>query len=168
MQKPYWNPYLAGTGLGLVLLLSYLVLGTGLGASGALTRVAAATAHAIAPAAVENNAYLSGYFTDGGPFANYLVPMLLGVLIGGGLSALAARRTGITIERGPTASVSRRVFWALVGGALIGIGARMAGGCTSGLALSGGAMLQIGAFTFIGATFAAGFAFAPLVKKEWR
>ncbi|MFO1077076.1 MAG: YeeE/YedE thiosulfate transporter family protein [Planctomycetota bacterium] len=168
MQKPYWNPYLAGIGLGLVLLLSYLVLGTGLGASGALTRIAATTAHAVAPSAVEHNTYLAGYFEGGGPLANYVVPMLVGVLIGGFLSAVAARRTGVVVERGPTSSVTRRVAWALVGGALIGVGARLAGGCTSGLALSGGAMLQIGAFVFIGATFAAGFAFAPLVKKEWQ
>ena len=58
MPRPFWNPYLAGTGLGLVLLFAYVVLGTGLGASGAITRVAVAAAHGVAPTAVANDAYL--------------------------------------------------------------------------------------------------------------
>jgi hypothetical protein len=34
--------------------------------------------------------------------------------------------------------------------------------------LSGGAMLQLGSFVFTGACFAAAFAMAPLVRREWR
>jgi hypothetical protein len=168
MQKPYWNPYLAGVGLGLVLLLAYVVLGTGLGASGGITRLAAAAAHTVAPAAVEQNDYLGGWFTDGSPITHYLVTMLGGTLLGGFLSAFAAGRTGLTIERGPTASAGLRLVLALLGGALAGLGARFALGCTSGQALSGGAMLQTGSFVFTGACFAAAFAVAPLVRKEWR
>ena len=37
----YWNPYMAGVLLGLVLLASYLLAGRGLGASGAFSSVAA-------------------------------------------------------------------------------------------------------------------------------
>ena len=37
--KPYMNPYLAGTLLGIVLFLAYLITGTGLGASGGLNRL---------------------------------------------------------------------------------------------------------------------------------
>lgn len=168
MQKPYWNPYAAGVGLGLTLLLSYVVLGTGLGASGGITRIAATAAHAVAPAAVEHNSYLNGYFEGGNPLAYYLVTMLVGTLIGGFLSAYSARRTGLTIERGPAAKPGLRLALALVGGAFAGLGARFALGCTSGQALSGGAMLQTGSFVFTGATFAAAFAIAPLVRQEWR
>jgi len=168
MQKPYWNPYVAGIGLGLTLLVSYVVLGTGLGASGGITRLAASAAHAVAPTAVEQNAYLGGYFDDGSPLAYYLVTMLAGTLLGGFLSAFATGRTGFTIERGPTAKPGVRLLFALFGGGLVGLGARFALGCTSGQALSGGAMLQTGSFVFTGATFAAAFALAPLVKKEWR
>jgi uncharacterized membrane protein YedE/YeeE len=73
-----------------------------------------------------------------------------------------------SVERGPRASVGLRLAYALLGGAIAGLGARFAQGCTSGLALSGGALLQAGSFVFTAATFAAGFAFAPLVRKEWR
>ena len=166
--RPYWNPYLAGIGLGLVLLFAYVVLGTGLGASGGITRIAASAAHTVAPAAIERSDYLGGYFADGSPLAHYLVLMLVGTLLGGFLSAAAAGRVRPGVERGPTASVGLRLTLALLGGGLAGLGARFAQGCTSGQALSGGAMLQTGSFVFTGACFAAAFALAPLVKKEWR
>ena len=168
MTRPFWNPYAAGVGLGLTLLLSYVVLGTGLGASGGITRIAASAAHAVAPAAVEANPYLGGYFASGSPLAYYLVTMLAGTLVGGFVSAFAAGRVQIGVERGPTASPGLRLVLALLGGALAGLGARFANGCTSGQALSGGAMLQTGSFVFTGACFAAAFALAPLVKKEWQ
>lgn len=168
MPRPFWNPYVAGIGLGLTLLLSYVVLGTGLGASGGIARIAATAAHAVAPTAVESNDYLRDWFADGRPLAYYLVTMFAGVLLGGFASAFAARRVAIGVERGPTASSSLRLVFALFGGGLAGLGARFALGCTSGQALSGGAMLQTGSFVFTGACFAAAFAFAPLVRKEWR
>ncbi|MBX3463591.1 MAG: YeeE/YedE family protein [Planctomycetes bacterium] len=168
MAKPYWNPYAAGIGLGLTLLLAYVVLGTGLGASGAITRLSVAAAHAVAPAAVERDAILGPYVAAGSPLVHYLVTMFAGTLVGGFLSAFAAGRTRLTIERGPTAGPGLRLALALAGGALAGLGARFALGCTSGQALSGGAMLQTGSFVFTGACFAAAFAVAPLVRKEWR
>jgi uncharacterized membrane protein YedE/YeeE len=169
MPRPYWNPYAAGAGLGLVLLFSYLVLGTGLGASGAITRVAVAAAHGVAPTVVEQHAYLGAYYSDGrGPLAYYLVAMFAGTLVGGLLSAFAARRIVLGVERGPTAPASLRLGLALAGGVLAGLGARLASGCTSGQALSGGALLQTGSFVFTATCFAAAFAVAPLVRREWR
>jgi uncharacterized membrane protein YedE/YeeE len=166
--QPFWNPYLAGIGLGLTLLLAYVVLGTGLGASGGITRLAASAAHTVAPTAVEQSPYLAGYFADGSPLAHYLVPMLAGTLLGGFVSAAAVGRLRAGVERGPRARVALRLALALGGGVLAGLGARFASGGTSGQALSGGAMLQTGSFVFTGACFAAAFALAPLVKKEWR
>jgi uncharacterized membrane protein YedE/YeeE len=166
--KPFWNPYLAGAGLGLTLLLSYVVLGTGLGASGAIARIAAVSMHAASPEAVEANPVMGPWFEDGNPLRHYLVAMLVGSLFGGFLSSLAAGRAGIVVERGPRATASSRLIAALFGGALVGIGARLSLGCTSGLALSGGALLQAGSFVFVGATFAAAFAVAPFLRRLWR
>lgn len=166
--RPFWNPYLAGAGLGLTLALSYVVLGTGLGASGALARIAAVSAHAVAPAAVERNTTMGPWFEGGAPLHYYLVAMFVGTLVGGALSAFAAGRTACAIERGPRASRSARLLTAVVGGVFVGFGSRLSLGCTSGLALSGGALLQLGSFVFVGATFAVGFAAAPLVRRIWR
>ena len=94
--------------------------------------------------------------------------MFAGVLAGGFLSAANARRVVPQIERGDKFHALPRLWLALGGGVLAGIGARMAGGCTSGQALSGGALLQVGSLVFTGATFAAAFAVAPLVRRQWR
>jgi uncharacterized protein len=50
----------------------------------------------------------------------------------------------------------------------MGGGAVLARGCTSGLALTGGALLAAGSWLFMFAAFAAGYLVAPLVKKAWR
>jgi hypothetical protein len=47
--KPYWNPYVAGALLGLVLLATFLVAGQGLGASAFPKRTLALAAHEVAP-----------------------------------------------------------------------------------------------------------------------
>lgn len=165
--QPYWNPYVAGVGLGLTLLLAFVVLGAGLGASGSLARVAAEGAHALAPRAVESNGYLGAWFADGSALANYLVFLSIGTLLGGFASALFARRVRATVERGPRIAPRARLVFALAGGLLAGFAARMAGGCTSGQALSGGALLLAGSWAFLVAVFAGGFLVAPLVRKEW-
>ncbi len=166
--RPFWNPYVAGFGLGLTLLLSFVVLGTGLGASGANARLAAAAAHAIDPIAVETNGYLGPWFAEGSPLANYLVFMTLGALLGGFLSAAFAGRVRGAVERGRDGSIALRLAFALLGGALVGFASRLAGGCTSGQALTGGALLLPGSWAFLGAVFAAGFLVAPLFSRVWR
>ena len=163
----FWNPYVAGFGLGLTLLASFVTLGTGLGASGFIARAAAQGAHEVAPKAVEGNGYLGAWFADGPALRHYLVFMGLGVLVGGFLSARAARRAQFAVERGPTAGVRGRLWLALVGGVLAGFASRMAGGCTSGQALTGGALLLDGSWAFMFAVFAGGYGAAWFVRKEW-
>ena len=63
--SPYWSPYLAGFGLGLTLLFSYWLLGTGLGASGGLVRISAWLQHLAAPLHVESSPYFGRWFGDG-------------------------------------------------------------------------------------------------------
>lgn len=163
----YWNPYLAGVGLGVTLIASYVVLGAGLGASATVARAAAEVAHTVAPAAVEGNAYMGGWFGEGSPLRHYLVFMTLGVALGGLLSARAARRVQLGVERGPTASRGLRLGLALAGGLLVGFASRLGAGCTSGQALSGGAMLLSGSWAFMIAIFAGAFGAAAFVRKEW-
>ena len=73
----------------------------------------------------------------------------------------------ITADKGPRISNRFRYVLALAGGILTGIGARLARGCTSGLALSGGAVLSVGAFVFMMSVFAAGFIGAYFMRRCW-
>ena len=166
--KPYSNPYLAGAGLGLVLLSAFVIMGRGLGASGAFASSAAAVAAVAAPKSASANDYFARYLTaSGSPRIDWLVVELIGVVIGGFVSALLAGRLRREIEKGPRISDGARLRLAFIGGAVMGVGAVLARGCTSGQALTGGALLSVGSWIFIGAAFAAAYAAAPLLRKAW-
>jgi len=162
----YMNPYLAGVFLGLVLLASFLVLGAGLGASGGIARLAASMEGTLAP----QHTLESTYFGKWGPnFMNYyLVYMLLGILLGGLLSAASAGRIQFMVERGETFPAKHRLIYALGGGVLVGFASRLAQGCTSGQALTGGALLLNGSLVFMVSLFASGYAAAWLFRGQWR
>jgi uncharacterized protein len=164
--KPYMNPYLAGVLLGLVLLVSFLTLGVGLGASAGIARVGAFAQAGLMPEHVAESAYFGAWGKD--PLRYYLVFMFMGTLLGGLVSAIAARRIQPQLERGPTAPRSLRAALALVGGILAGFASRLAAGCTSGQALTGGAMLASGSLLFLAAMFAGGYATAWLARRQWR
>jgi uncharacterized protein len=165
-SEAYWPPYIAGTGLGLTLLASFVVMGDGLGASGGFTRYLAAFLQWVAPGYVAANSYWSTY-TEGSPLMNFLVFELIGVAIGGFVSGWLAHRVRLAVDKGPGISRGTRYAFALGGGILTGIGARLARGCTSGLALSGGAVLSAGAFIFMLSVFAAGFIGAYILRRNW-
>ena len=166
-SRPYADPYLAGVGLGLVLLASFVLAGRGLGASGAFATAAASAVQAVAPRAATGNAFLADHLTHGGPLRDWLVVEILGVLAGGFLSAALAHRLAARVERGPRTPTTQRLASAVGGGALMGLGAVLARGCTSGQALTGGALLSLGAWVFIGAAFAAAYLAAYATRRSW-
>jgi uncharacterized membrane protein YedE/YeeE len=166
--KPYADPYLAGIGLGLVLLAAFVIMGRGLGASGAFASSASGLAAAAAPAHAAANPFFARYLGGDGPWREWLLFEILGVIIGGFLSALAAGRLRLAVERGPRIGPGARLGYAFGGGAVMGVGAVLARGCTSGLALTGGALLGVGSWLFMIAAFAGGYLFAPIVRRAWR
>ncbi|HEY7723837.1 MAG TPA: YeeE/YedE thiosulfate transporter family protein [Anaeromyxobacteraceae bacterium] len=164
----FWNPYLAGVALGLVLLASFVVMGNGLGASGASLRFGTAALGAIAPAAVERVPGLARAWNGGHPFDSWLVFEVLGVALGGFVGAYTSGRLGWETLRASAFPQGRRLLFALGGGALMGAAARVGRGCTSGQALSGGAMLSVGSWVFMFSFFAGGYAVATFVRRQWR
>jgi hypothetical protein len=167
--KPYLNPYLAGFGLGLVLLASFVVMGRGLGASGAFTSAVAAAVHAVAPAHAKANAFYAEYLGDGtvSPFKDWLVFQVIGVFVGGLLSGAFANRLRVTVEKGPRISTSGRLILAFVGGAILAVGAKLALGCMSGQALTGGALLNAGSWVAMMCIFGGAYGLAWFVRRQW-
>jgi uncharacterized membrane protein YedE/YeeE len=163
--KPYANPYLVGVLLGLVLLASYLILGAGLGASGGIARIAASLSLSVSAPHTLGSAYFGKWGAQ--PLNYYLVFMFVGTFLGALFSVLLAKRVRIQVERGAASSVSRRLWYALGGGLIVGFASRLAQGCTSGQALSGGALLLTGSLVFLVCLFASGYATAWFFRRQW-
>ena len=167
----YSDPYLAGVGLGLVLLAAYIVVGHGLGASGGFASiVAAGTAAAVGVARASASPVTAPYLAQGiaSPLHDWFVLELAGVAVGGWCSAWLAGRVRRAAEHGPRIGSGQRMYAAVAGGALMGFGAKLARGCTSGQALTGGALLSAGSWIFILTFFAAGYVMAPLARRLWQ
>lgn len=164
----YMNPYLAGFGIGVVLLAAFVIMGRGLGATGAFSSVVAAGAATLAPEHAASSAPYAGYLRGGAsPLRDWLVFEILGVILGGFTSARLAGRFRFAVERGAGVTDRGRLLFALSGGFIMAVGAKLARGCTSGQALTGGAMLAVGSWIFIAAAFTAGYLVAPLVRRQW-
>jgi uncharacterized membrane protein YedE/YeeE len=166
--KKYLSPYIAGVGLGLVLLASFFIAGHGLGASGTLTRAIVAVEKTVAPDHVNGNKYLAGY--GGGeenPLKNWYVFEIIGLMVGALISGVLSGRMKKETNHGPQISEKKRWVFAVLGGVLFGFGARLARGCTSGVALSGGAVLSLGAWITMMAIFISAYAIAYFVRKLW-
>ncbi len=168
-RRPYWNSYVAGIGLGLVLLAAFVIMGRGLGASGAMSSLVAYTTDILAPEHAQNNIFYKEYLGDGtkNPLKDWLVFEVLGVIIGGFVSGVFAGRIKKGIDKGPNIKSFSRLIFALIGGGMMGFGAKLAGGCTSGMALTGGALLSVGGWAFMLSVFAGGYAFAYFFRRQW-
>lgn len=166
--RPYVNPYLGGALLGIVLFLAFFITGNGLGASGGLNRILVFFEDLIAPGHVDRVPYLIKMAGgDQNALDNWIVPMTLGTILGGFVSGWLNGRLKPETGKGPRITVRTRWVMAFIGGAFMGYGARLARGCTSGQALSGGAVLSVGSWAFMFAVFAGAYALAYFVRRLW-
>jgi hypothetical protein len=165
--RPYSDPYLTGVVLGLVLLAAFVLVGRGLGATGAFASVAATAVNAVSPRLAADNGYFVERLPSGGLWSEWLVVEIAGVFVGGWASAAFARRLSVTVERGAHVSIAQRLVRASAGGAVMGIGAVFARGCTSGQALTGGALLSVGSWLFMIGAFGAAYLAAWLLRSAW-
>jgi uncharacterized membrane protein YedE/YeeE len=168
-DKPkYMNPYLAGIFLGVVLFGSFILFGHGLGASGGVAKLTSAAVDTVVPSHTDRNAYLVGLLRNSdNPLDTWLVFEILGVILGGLASGLLAGRVKFTTYKGPQITNRTRWLAALGGGVLAGYGVRLARGCTSSQALSGGAILSAGSWAFMFAVFAGAYLLAYFVRRLW-
>jgi hypothetical protein len=171
LRKPEWSPYVAGAGLGVVAIIALLLSSallpapTLLGASGAYENLVAPVGLALDP----KNLYFNSIMPPG---ITWSVLALFGVFLGGLVSALLSGT--FKLRKMPDQqwegifgkSVVKR--WVIVFGAaaLLEYAAGIAGGCTSGLAISGGVVLAPASFIFIGGMFASGIVTARLIYRK--
>lgn len=157
VPSKYWPAWAAALALGSTLLATFLVTGHGLGATGFTTRLTAWLWGTALPSSAQANAYLGTMAANPGVLDNWITYQSIGVLLGGLASAFLAGRLRFRLSTlSPSQTRRSRILTGFIGGALAGFGARVSLGCTSGLGLSGAAVLSTSAFVFLGMFFVIG------------
>lgn len=171
-RREEWSPYVAGSLLGLVGVLAVWLSHSLLGASGAFENIAGLIGKALAPDLFDNM-YFNFVMPPG---ITWGVVLLVGMFFGGLLGAWSSG----TLLWGKKDSANpdpqwKRIFgpqtwkrWAIgfAGAIVLQYGAGIAGGCTSGLAISGGMLLAPAAFLFIAGMFVSGIVTALIVYRR--
>jgi uncharacterized membrane protein YedE/YeeE len=165
-----WAPYLAGGGIGALSWVAFAVAKDPLGVTTAYSRLASLFAIPLLGAdGVARNSYWKAM-----PLSlDYGVVFLGGLMLGAFASALLSGN--FRIEFVPAnwrerfgGSIAKRMAAAFLGGVIIMYGARLAGGCTSGHAISGGLQLALSSWIFLIVLFLSGLGVSALIYRGQR
>ena len=162
-----WSPYVAGVVIGLLQIPTFLLMNTALGASSSFVTVSAHLAALVDPG-VSSIKYFASHMTGAKNW--WQVAIVVGIALGAFLSMRmsGARRQPVSPAWGRamgTTSLLSRAPVAFAGGFVMLLGARIAGGCTSGHGVSGMAQLSIGSTVAVAAMFAGGIVAAMLLRR---
>jgi len=95
--------------------------------------------------------------------------MVSGIFVGALLTSFwRSRGLRLAIERGRGVRPLTRLVLAAAGGLVVGLGAALAGGCTSSIGLTGSALFSVAAWVFLAVFFLGGFAASVFFGRFWR
>ena len=159
-----WSPYVAGIGIGVLSCITFLLSDKFIGCSAAFSR----TSGMIEKLFRGNIVAEKPYYKKFAPSIDWEWMLVLGVFIGAFLSARLSGQFQIAwVPNHWAAAFGNSLFtrWAvaLVGGTIMGIGARWAGGCTSGHGISGTLQLAVSSWVAALCFFIGGILTATLV-----
>lgn len=159
-----WSPYAVGAGIGVLSWLAFLLSDKAIGCSTAFAR----TAGMVERWWRGDKVLQKEYYKRFAPAIDWEWMLVLGIVIGAFLSAQLSGQ--FRWEWAPAlwrttfgAAAWPRVLAAFVGGALMGIGARWAGGCTSGHGISGTLQLAVSSWLAAACFFIGGIVTAQLI-----
>lgn len=161
----YWSPYLAGAGIGILSWFTFLLSDKPIGCSTAFARTSGMIEQALTGRSVQDQPYYKKFPA----VIDWEWMFVVGIVIGSFVSALISGEFQLRFI--PALWTARfglsflpRFVAALAGGIVLGIGARWAGGCTSGHGISGTMQLALSSWLavilfFIGGVLTAKFIF---------
>lgn len=168
LKKDRWSPYFVGSLLG-ILLTGLFVIGYELGASTGIARIGALFSYFVSSSHTEQTPYFFKLLSDEIIF-NWKVLFIVGLFLGSFLASKITRdpipEKNCIWKRNHGDSKSKRHFAAFIGGTLLLLGARIADGCTSGHAITGGAQFSITSWVFMIALFAAAIPVSFVLYKK--
>ena len=152
-----WPPYVVGALIGVLSWCAFLTADRPIGASTAITRTTGMAESLVAPQHVQANPY----FTKFKPAVDWEWMLVIGIAIGAFLSSrLSGDRPSASVpplwgNRFGASKINRNAT-AAAGGFLLMLGARAAGGCTSGHGISGSLQLALSGWVFFASLFVSG------------
>lgn len=159
-----WSPYVVGIGIGLLSCVSFILSDKPIGCSTAFSR----TSGMIERFFRGNRVFEKAYYKKFTPSIDWEWMLVFGVFVGAFISAWLSGQVHAEWVPAKWASAFGgnpllRLFAALVGGVIMGIGARWAGGCTSGHGISGTLQLAVSSWLAVLCFFAGGVATAMIL-----
>ena len=163
---PAWSPYVVGAGIGVLSWLTFYFSDSPIGASSFYAQVSGFIGKLLAKRHTESLAY----FKDNPPCMDWEFVLVVGTIAGGAIAALTGGE--FANEWLPPMWVARfgdsialRAVVAFGGGILMAVGARLAGGCTSGHGISGTLQLNVASWIAVVCFFIGGIVVAMLLFK---
>jgi uncharacterized membrane protein YedE/YeeE len=159
-----WSPYVVGIGIGVLSWAAFLLSDKPLGCSTAFSRTSGMIERLFRGSKVQEKLYYKKFT----PAVDWEWMLVLGVFIGAFFSAkLSGQFQGDWVPTKWAATFGNTPFarWivALIGGIVMGIGARWAGGCTSGHGISGTLQFAVSGWLAVICFFIGGIATAMLL-----
>lgn len=161
-----WSPYAVGACIGVLSWFAFLLSDRPLGCSTSFVKIAGMVEKGVRGAKASDRVYYRKFV----PAVDWEIMLVLGLALGSLLAALVSGTFRIewvtelwAASKG--AAVLPRLLAAFVGGFLVVVGARWAGGCTSGHSISGGLQLAASSWLATLCFFATGVATAMIVHR---
>lgn len=161
-----WSPYVVGAGIGVLSWLSFLILKKPIGCSTAFAKTSGIIEKMIRGPQVAQKPYYQKVKLD----FDWQWMFVVGIVFGALISALLSG--DFRLQWVPTLWLSSfgntptlRVMVALLGGILLGFGARWADGCTSGHGISGALQLAVSSWISAIAFFVGGILMAHILFR---
>jgi uncharacterized protein len=165
IRQEEWSPYAAGVLLGTVNILAVILSNRELAVSGGVQHLVGSLGKALLPG-VFNTTYYNSVLP---PQIGWYVVLLVGIFFGALLGAWSSGTLKVRWNDDPAwpkvfgEGKGKRALVGFMGAMIVQFGAGIAGGCTSGLAISGGMVLAPSAYIFIASMFISGIVTALIV-----
>ncbi len=169
-KQDRWSPYLVGILIGLLLTL-LLTAGYTIGVSTAVARAGALIENIFAAKHLEKTPYFRALLSDK-VILDWKILFIIGIFLGSFIASKLAPKSKLSHNtvwvRQFGVSPRKRKFFAFIGGIFLLFGARVANGCTSGHAISGGAQLSLTSWVFMLSLFAVGIPTSMYIYSKSR
>ncbi len=164
LTETTWSPYVVGIGIGVLSWLTWLISHKPIGCSTSFARSAGMIEKLLRGPKVETRPY----YQEVKPAVDWQWMLVFGMVVGALVASLLSG--DFQLQWVPSrwaaafgTNVPIRLIAALLGGVLLGLGSRWAGGCTSGHGISGTMQLAVSSWISAICFFVGGILMAALL-----